>query len=301
MSEQSDNSVSEEKLHYESLMKFFKSLVWGITILTGIAAIMIGNSVSDIKAEIRGEISDIKKEIETLKSSTLNTIAETNKLSDNYLTSLKDNTESYLNHSKYVTKIQIDAIKEESKYLALQAARNRIEEAFETKNIEGMIDDVANQKLDVEIEKLIDNQLDDINNTLKFIPELAIHMDGLRSGNEESYFQLDSISKYHPTEIVRTSARSVLMEKAPGYFSSLDLDYIFESDTDWLEKLLNLDTTQFSNKNYVSTKCNELKQKILKDGTDPTEAINCYGGIIFMTRIDSIRMFDFNQLRKMKF
>lgn len=277
---------SPEQLHYETLYRLFRNLIWLGSILTVVAAWFIGTSLSDIKSNAKAEIQQLREEVDALKT-----------LSNNYLNNLKSNTDSYLNHSKYLSELQIKAIREETKYLALQSAKSKIEETFQTKNIRGMIDEVASIKLDGEIEKLIDDQLDIISSTLEFVPVLPIAVDQIRTGYPEYVFILDSISRTHISPFVRDASKKVLLSKGRDY----DTQNLKDKFTyDYTVKEFQIDTLRLNNKKYIQDKFEEIKDQIFNESESIDNIINGFNAIRLITKIDTLRPLDLEQLEKLK-
>lgn len=288
---------SPEQHHYETLYRLFRNLIWLGGILTIAAAFFIGSSISEIKSEAKEDISKLEERIAEIKTDISNTLANSNSQSEQYLNNLKNNTDYILSNSKYINEIQIKTIKEEIKFLTLQAAKNEIQETFENRNIKTLIDDVAGNKLDFEIEKLIDEQMEIISSTLEFVPTASLAVDRIRSGYPDYVYILDSLSQFHNSEYVRNSCKQILISKGKEY----DDVNVFTM-INYKNNLVNryqIDTTRFSDEKYKSKKLKEIKLLLFNEPDRVDNIIDALNGIRIITKLDTLRALDFEQIREL--
>lgn len=295
---------SQEKLHYDSLYKLFKNLIWLGGILTIAAGWFIGNSLATIKSDAKDEVAEVKKDIKELEERINITLDQTAKLSSQYLNDVRENTQDFVSHTKYVSRIQLDAIREETKYLALQTAKNKVEEAFDIKNINELIDEEAIETLQAEIDLVINDELDRLLSAFEIFPDFTIAVDQIRAGNSKYIFYLDSIYQNASSKVVQESALKILIQKGQDYKKSMlgrNADGFYSNKTiqSFYDKF-NIDTSRLDSRVYLNSRLDTLYEVANKENDDIYEISGAYLTIGLLMKSDSIRFFDLNQLRKIK-
>lgn len=188
----SNISGIDAELHYNSLLAFFKNLVWlatiFITIIIGLSAAFLFKSIADIKSEI----------------------AE-----------VKETAKQAINNTKELTDLQISNIQEKASKIAIDEARSRVEEAFRSTNIMSLVESAAEKQVGVEIEKQVQNKVveafDAIQRDITILGKIADAGMKMRIGIRSGLDELIELQKNSKNENVRLRAKVMLESIAFDY------------------------------------------------------------------------------------
>ncbi len=200
MSKKNDN-------RYEKLISYFKYLVTitgtAITIIVAVALYFTYSNMIELKNEVRESSKEYKE-----------TIKEFNDYAQNAI----DQTQNQTNK-------QISLISTEAKQLALTAAKEKIEQTFESENINKLIEDAAERKLEKEIDLIVNKKLNDANKIideqLNIIPNLILYSDNVRQGDRKAFEFLDSLYRNSNNEKIKELTKSIIDGKTKDYDESI--------------------------------------------------------------------------------
>jgi len=207
---------TEEELHYKSLINLFKYLVAivgiVITIITSVSVYYSYHSLNDLKSDVRSELEVMKDEIQ----------------------SLKDYAETRIDKTQERANAQLGVIKDESRLLAINTTRNKVEESFNESNIQYLIEKTAEKKLSNKLGEIVEVQTSKIESTLRAIPQVSAAYDRARWGwrDREHLDTLYSYSKNHPDKIIRSLANDYLIIKGLDYRIAFTEDHTTKSETE---------------------------------------------------------------------
>lgn len=210
-----------EKRHYETLISLYKYSAGAIVVLVGIGAYIIGSNISDIKADFNDSLKEFKIQINEMKHDSKEAIKSLNEESDKQIENLRKNNELFLSLTKDITEMQIAAIREDAKNLALSSARLKIEEVFKENDIQKLVDSTAKSVIAKKLEIVVKNE---IQRTTSFLDNYAILTtlyDRIRAGDRASFNKLDSIAKFSLDPRISNIAKRFLDEKTIDYEESL--------------------------------------------------------------------------------
>lgn len=219
------------KDEYDNHVYFFKWMVGiagtTITIIAGAAIFFTYNNLNDLRNETKVTLEKIEERTDKSWAIYQNSLEHYNTYAENTL----NRTQSFANE-------QILHINEESKKLALNAANNRISEAFKEPKIAEMIQNTGESL----IAEFIDNQLQNslrnanaiITNQMKLVPDLILSTDLIRTHSRKAYEHLDSLSKNTPDSLIKSLAKHIINEEKKIYQESVDLHFkqFFADTTD---------------------------------------------------------------------
>lgn len=297
MAESKNNqSVSEEALHYNTLLSAFKWLVTAITILTIAAVWFIGNNLTDIRRDLSDELLRLKSDIAALRVESDRLVAGTKVDAEKQIDLLRKNTETYLNLTKDLTGLQISAIREDAKNLALSTARQRIEEAFKARDIQLLVETAAKEEIGDRLDQIVQAEIQKTTEVFDAYPNLTTMYDRIRSGDRTALDVLDSVAAYSDNPAVKRAATSLLVQKGKDYEESLP--HLFDIDTTLFNPLahLNIETpSPFTHDDSLRVR-SALRAIILKD-TDLYRVTLAFIGFRNLTGI-KVKTFDISFIKQ---
>lgn len=276
---------TKDENSFDKLISYFKYLVTitsgAITIIVGVSLYFTYNNLSDFRKEAKESANEYKE-----------TIKELNQYAQNAIDKTQENTNK-----------QISLITIEAKQLALTAAKEKIDETFESKNINLLIEDAASRKLDKEIDLLVNKKLIEANkiieNQINIIPNLILSTDKMRWGSKEAYLYLDSIYQNNKDIRIKNLAKNIIDSKTKDYDNALKESQKETKNKKLYElvqysELINKDLLQSPDKRVVIHEIINFIQKCndLSDVSCAFEALRQMG-------ID-IKTFDFEKLKTLK-
>jgi hypothetical protein len=266
MSEESKNNVSKqiketylpqyEKQQYQTLIRIYAIAATAIAVIVGSGIYFFGGSIGEAKDNLTKDVNEIKQDIKSMKSEALYLMDESNKDAERQRERMARNIDSYLSLTKDITALQIGAIREDAKNLALSSARARIEEAFKANDIQKQIEMAAKGEVEEQINILI-------NNATRDFPILTSAADRLRAVEIGGLRELDSLINFSHNETTIMSAKELLIRKGIDYDESIKFNGpgILE---EYLIKGSHLLDSTFINADSVFKK-KDLLQTILKE------------------------------------
>ena len=222
---------SEEEKHYSSLTSYFKYLVtitsMAISIMTGLAIYFSYSSLSELKTEVKEELGLMKTDIESLQTYAEKTIDKTQEQ----------------------TTTQLGILKDEAKLLAINTTRKKVEESFSDGNIKYLIEKTAKDKLEGQLDEIVQKETFRLEKTLKTIPKLSSTYERARWGwrTRKHIDTLYNYSKFHEDELIRTLAKEYLLLKGRDYEVSFTEDFEDKTEEEIIQiasKNLKIDATQ---------------------------------------------------------
>ena len=213
-----DYKSSEEKRHYKSLINFFKFLLGAIAVLTGYVAWIIGGSLNDVKKGASDELSNLKNELQETRKIYEETLINLRTDADKEMANLRDNTKIMQDFQKDIISIQIAAIREDARNLALSSAKERIDEAFRGNNIQSEIDSTAKRELNGRLDYYVKN----INQSYELMNNLILLSDRVYWGDRLALDELDSLAYYSDNINLQKAAKSLLFQKGIDYKNVID-------------------------------------------------------------------------------
>jgi hypothetical protein len=275
MSKKEDNK-------YEKLISYFKYLVTvtgsAITIIVAVALYFTYNNLSELRNEVRESSIEYKE-----------TIKEFNDYAQNAI----DQTQNQTNK-------QISLISTEAKQLALTAAKEKIEQTFESENINKLIEDAAERKLENEIDLIVNKKLSDANKIideqLNIIPNLILYTDNVRQGDRKAFEFLDSLYRNTNNEKIKELTKNIIAGKTKDYDEAITMtinELKFKSPFDLL---LGVEKNSIINQD-TSIMINNLIDYINKS-SDLNEIANSFY-ILRHLGVD-IQTFDFQKLKEIE-
>lgn len=215
------NNYVPEKEHYESLLKLFKNLLWAITIVSSVAAVLIGTGVNSIKSEINKELDSLRLKVSEIENKADETMNETKHEADKQLSLLRSNAADIIDFTKDITETQVKVIREDVKNLALSTAKVEVEEAFLSNNITSLVESKAEKLVQDRLEKLVSSELNNVKIVFNYIPTITSAYDQIRQGSRKHFDILDSLAHFNEYEIVNEISRDLLLQKGLDYYNSI--------------------------------------------------------------------------------
>ena len=150
----SQNPVTDAELHYKSLTDYFKFLVTltlsvtlgGIGILTTVGLYFSYKDMAAMRAEVRQNLADVKAEVRQNMSEAK---SDTKAIVDR----TRDDAKTSIDSVKNATDAQISQIRDRSAAIAISEAKQRVDEAFHSRNIEDMVENAASRQVAPVIER----------------------------------------------------------------------------------------------------------------------------------------------------
>lgn len=286
------NNQSPDHIHYDKITSFLKWLFSLLAIMTAFAVWMIGESVADIKKDMRDELINLQSQLNNLTGQ-----------SNDYLSSLKTDSKNYLDDSRQIASLQLSAIKEEVKYLALESAKNEIIETFKKNNMEELVKKIADEKLKGEIEILISTEINNVASILDILPDLSIAYEQIGYGNFSYFKFLDSISTFHPNQKIREIAYKFLIQKGEDFDNNIWIEEDYrhsESSRIRVLRHYKIELTDLSTEEKKTSLINKQVQNILTYHENDLGNLSEYFLIIKLILNDySLKTFDMNKIREM--
>lgn len=186
VSTSSNQQFDDRKQHYESLISLFKyviSLLIGLITLIGF---FVGFTTYQNGNEMRMEMKEQQKELQR----NLNDVnAEKSKMRE-ILFELIKTTREEVSTTRENAIDQINSIRDESTIVARNEARKQIEEVFQKNRMEDFIAQVAKERIEPQVNKIVDSKFAGINES-KFAKALKDLLSDNETSNELAllYFQ----------------------------------------------------------------------------------------------------------------
>ena len=209
-----------EKEHYETLLKLFRNLLWAITIIASVAAVLIGTGVNSIKSDINKELDGLRSKVAEIENKAEMTMDETKNEADKQLTILRNNATNIIDFTKDITETQVKVIREDVKNLALSTAKVEVEEAFLSNNITSLVEQKAENLVQERLEKLVSSELNNVKIVFDYIPKITSAYDQIRQGSRKHFDLLDTLAHFNEYEIVNEISRELLLQKGEDYYNS---------------------------------------------------------------------------------
>lgn len=221
----SENSTpNHDEKHYQTLISIFKWMVGAIAVVVTAALWIVGSSLSSLKNDLKTDLDSVKSEIKEVKTQASDAVVATKQESNAQLELLRRNSTAYLDFTKEITQMQISILREDAKNLALSTARAKVEEAFRANNVQYMIEDIARKELGDKLDKMVEEEINKTTEVFKYNTFFAKAYEQIRWGDRTYIEILDSMSRDHHNETIRTMAKELLIEKGKDYD-----DYLAES------------------------------------------------------------------------
>ena len=292
---------SEEQLHYDNIISFFKwALQFSVSLLVlavTAAAILFYRDRAQFNADIKSYLDVSRNQIIEMVSDAKSTLKETKDQSNLLSSSLR--TEADRN---------IQYIREDAKSMALNEATKQVNAAFKEKNVQKMIEDAAEKEIATSVQEMVFDKL-------RLLPNILLALDRIRVGQKESFLYLDSIAKYSLDPFYKSIADSIVNSKRNEYEkSAMDeikcLEYIRVSDLlasgfsaieafdIWKQETKdkkNVDSTEVGCRNLF----NETMDDIEFNGNLNHIAFD-FKVLRFLTG-EKIEMFDFDRIKTIKY
>lgn len=166
------NRQSEEKLHYDSLIKFLTTTLGitggAITVIVGIALYWTYNNVSDLKKEYKDAVADFTKQttdlkndeketIKSIKEDANQTVAITKADSKEAISTAKLDLRDQINSTNEATQNEIARIRAETNRLALIETQSQVEKIFKSDKIQDIIENQAVKEIKEKVTSLVYN------------------------------------------------------------------------------------------------------------------------------------------------
>ncbi len=135
-----DNNSKTEMEHYKTLISLYKYTGGIIALLIGIAAWIIGGNINEIKNNSNKELTSLNDKLKEIKKEAVDAVKQSQLDADKQVEHIRNNMKLFLDLTKDVTSMQIETIREDASNLALSSARSRIEDVFNTTNLQDEIE-----------------------------------------------------------------------------------------------------------------------------------------------------------------
>jgi hypothetical protein len=187
------------KDNYDKLISYFKYLVTisvgAITIIVSFAICFTYNNMNDLRNDA---LESSKESKETIKE--FNAYAQRS-----------------INQTQEQTGKQITLISTEAAQLAQTAAIEKIDQTFESENINKLIENIAERKLKKKIDSIVNEKLSEANKIIDeqliIIPDLILCTDKVGQGDRKAFEFLDSIFKSTNNQKIRKLTNEIINTK----------------------------------------------------------------------------------------
>lgn len=213
---------TEEKLHYDSLIKFFKFLVSAMGIIVLAAMWIIGSSLNEIKKNASDEVIRLTAEIQSMKTESEQAMKDKREEADRQMEDLRKDMGTFLSFSRDVTQMEMTTASETAKNLALSSAKERIEEAFKANNVQLLVDSAARKVVGDRLNLIVEEAMKKTETTFDQFATLISLVDRIRAMDRTAVDALDSLAHSSDDPNVRRQAYYLLLQKGKDYDNDVD-------------------------------------------------------------------------------
>ena len=205
-------------------MTFF---LWAIGITGTLIAIIVSvsiyfsyQSIADIKREIREDVKNSKENSDKLLSTTNTSV-------NSEIKNIKDEMNYTIANSENKINNEVSTIKSNASEIALNEARERVNNAFRENNLQEFISNTAKKEFGDKIKNLTDAEIVKLKKSFQVIPFLSFCLDGIRWGSKKALMSVDSIRRNSSDSMIRDIANNLYELKAADYEKDISEDFTF--------------------------------------------------------------------------
>jgi hypothetical protein len=228
-----DQTPTEEKMHYESLISLFKWLLGLASIVVAVAAFFISSSIKDIKKDIQEDVAKLKPDIEKIGKDADKTLAET-----------KESSKLSLEYTKTLSEMQIKLLALETAGAAKLEVRNKVEEAFKNNSVQFMIDQTARKEVGDNLKRIVKEETDKTREIFNYMSKIQILYERINTQQQDvaALYELDSLSNYCDNESIRKLSKELLIQRGKDFderykFLSSSTTPVADSEEDFIQRL----------------------------------------------------------------
>jgi flagellar basal body-associated protein FliL len=171
---------NDSKAHYDSLISLFKYvisiIILVITLVGGVIGYLTFTNSQDMREEFRARRNEAKDEIKEIKDEIRNEKVAMQKERESLTLEMRLS----INKARKETLEEIDLIKNHASLIAEAEARQKINEVFDKQNLNGFIEELAEQRIKPKIDNLIDRRIvqiknDEIDKAIEYLRDSKVH------------------------------------------------------------------------------------------------------------------------------
>ncbi|MBO9732402.1 MAG: hypothetical protein J7623_27420 [Chitinophaga sp.] len=156
-----NNSTSQEKLHYDSLISLFKYCVGVFTVIGVVIGWLAYNNGQEMRQAMKEERKEMEERIKEMKGDLrlqeMDLLKKEEEMKKEVL-KLVETTGSEVKNTRELAVAQIGSIQG----VATTQARNRIDEIFRNNNFESFVENVARERIEPRINEIVDSKFDSL-------------------------------------------------------------------------------------------------------------------------------------------
>lgn len=209
--------TSDSEDHYKHLLEYFKNVVQITATILGLVAVLIGavsgvgiwfsyRSINDVKDEMKKGLVDVRSDAKAAIDST----KDGAKLSIDTATS---GAQSAIDTAKESAASQISQVRQQAAGIALNEAQRRVDDAFRTTNVQGLVEDAARRQvgpvIDRQVRSEVDRVMGSLQDDISSLGEIADAGAYMRGGGRPGLDKLLGLQK-SPNERIRDRAKAIL-------------------------------------------------------------------------------------------
>jgi|ERR1041385_444434 hypothetical protein len=209
--------TSDSEDHYKHLLEYFKNIVQITATVLGFVAVLVGaisgvglwfnyRSINDVKDEMKKGLADVRTDAKSAIDST----KDGAKLSIDTATS---GAQSAIDTAKESAASQISQVRQQAAGIALNEAQRRVDDAFRTTNVQGLVEDAARRQVGPVIDRQVRSEVDRVMGSLQedisSLGEIADAGSYMRGGGRPGFEKLRALEK-SPNERVSERAKAIL-------------------------------------------------------------------------------------------